>query len=186
FISIRYLLSHMRQSVVCVAGVTISVTMFIVMTAMMRGFTDKFIIETGESSGHIVVHDEPRETRTKILEKAYKDPNALLALGGVKPREVVKKIKNPIGLIATIRRMPGILAASPQVSGDAIATFGTKTLHLNMYGVEPEPTMAVTTIGSKVIEGDFGRLKTAGDGIVIGKGVADLLGAQIDDNISLA
>src|SRR5207249_4073416 len=83
-------------------------------------------------------------------------------------------------------RMPGILAASPQVSGDAIATFGTKTLHLNMYGVEPEPTMAVTTIGSKVIEGDFGRLKTAGDGIVIGKGVADLLGAQIDDNISLA
>jgi lipoprotein-releasing system permease protein len=186
FISIRYLLTHMRQSLVCIAGVTISVTMFIVMTAMMEGFTDKFIVETVESSGHIIVHDEPRETRTKILEQAYPDPNALLSLEGVKPREVVKKIKNPIGLIATIRRMPGIVAAAPQVSGDAIAIFGTKTLHLNMFGVEPEQITAVTTIGSKVVQGDFGRLKTAGDGIVIGRGVADLLGAQIDDNISLA
>ena len=35
FITIRYLLSHKRQSLVCVAGVTISVTMFIAMTAMI-------------------------------------------------------------------------------------------------------------------------------------------------------
>src|SRR5438874_12440204 len=160
FISIRYLLSHLRQSLVCIAGVTISVMMFIVMTAMMEGFTDKFIIETVESSGHIIVHDEPRETRTKILEQAFPDPNAVLALEGVKPRDVMKKIKNPIGLIATIRRMPGIVAAAPQVSGDAIATFGTKTLHLNMYGVEPEQITATTTIGTKMIQGDFARLKT--------------------------
>src|SRR5437588_11685739 len=80
FIALRYFLSHKRQSLVCIAGVTISVTMFIAMTAMMEGFTDKFIIETVESSGHITIHDEPRETRSKILEQVYKDPNALLAL----------------------------------------------------------------------------------------------------------
>ena len=81
FISIRYLLSHMRQTLVCIAGVTISVTMFIVMTAMMEGFTDKFIIETVESSGHITVHDEPRETRTKILEKPLHSLQSWAALG---------------------------------------------------------------------------------------------------------
>src|SRR5204862_1595313 len=89
FISIRYLLTHLRQSLVCIAGVTISVTMFIVMSSMMRGFTDKFIIETVESGGHITVHDEPRETRTKILEKVYRQPNALLVVEGVKPKEQV-------------------------------------------------------------------------------------------------
>ena len=57
FISIRYLLSHLRQSLVCVAGVTISVMMFITMDSMMQGFTDKFIIETVESSGHITIYD---------------------------------------------------------------------------------------------------------------------------------
>src|SRR5205823_84402 len=79
-----------------------------------------------------------------------------------------------------------IVAVAPQVNGDAIATFGTKTLHLNMFGVEPEQITATTTIGTKMIQGDFPRLKTSGGGIVIGRGVADLLGAQIDDNISLA
>src|SRR5207248_448755 len=87
FISIRYLLTHLRQSLVCIAGVTISVMMFIAMSALMQGFTDKFIIETVESSGHITIHDEPRETRTAILERFYKDPNALLVVEGVKPRE---------------------------------------------------------------------------------------------------
>src|SRR5438552_12105572 len=113
FISIRYLIAHLRQSIVCVAGVTISVTMFIAMTAMMEGFMDKFIIETVESSGHITIHDEPRETRTHILEQVYKHPDALLALDREKPRDQVKKIKNPAGLLATLRRLPGIIAVAP-------------------------------------------------------------------------
>ena len=50
FIAIRYFLSHKRQSLVCIAGVTISVTMFLAMTSMMDGLTEKFIVETVESS----------------------------------------------------------------------------------------------------------------------------------------
>src|SRR5881227_670841 len=106
FISIRYLLSHLRQTLVCIAGVTISVMMFIVMTSMMQGFTDKFIIETVESSGHITVHDEPREKETRILERFTTHPDALLSIERTKPRETVKQIKNPTGLIAQLRRLP--------------------------------------------------------------------------------
>src|SRR3989441_1246251 len=112
FISLRYFLSHKRQSLVCIAGVTISVMMFITMTAMMNGFTDKFIIETVESSGHITIHDEPRETRTPILERFYKDPNAVLIVEGMKPRDKIEKIKNPHGLLAMLRHMPGITAVA--------------------------------------------------------------------------
>src|SRR2546423_676534 len=96
FIAIRYFLSHKRQSLVCIAGVTISVTMFLSMTSMMNGLTDKFITETVESSGHITIKDEPRETRTLILEKVYTNPNALLVTRGVKPRETVKKIQTGV------------------------------------------------------------------------------------------
>src|SRR5437764_4063347 len=108
FIAIRYFLSHKRQSLVCIAGVTISVAMFITMTSMMNGFTDKFIVETVESSGHITIHDEPRESRTKILEQAFPAPSAVLVMQRTKPRDVVKKIKNPEGLIRKLEHMPGI------------------------------------------------------------------------------
>lgn len=186
FISIRYLLSHLRQSLVCIAGVTISVTMFLTMSAMMEGFQDKFIIETVESSGHITVHDEPRETETRILDRVYTDPNALLLVDGVKPRDQVQKIKNPTGLIAKLRRMPGITAAAPIVSGDAIATYGTKTYGLAIHGVDPDQHVRVTTIGEKVTEGDFQRLKSTADGVLLGWGVAANLGARVGDNITLS
>jgi len=186
FIAFRYFFSHKRQSAVCIAGVTISVTMFIAMSAMMDGFQEKFVIETVESSGHITIKDEPRETRTPILERAYTDPNALLELSNVKPRDTIRKIDNPTGLLEKLQHMPGIVAAAPEVFGDVIATYGTKTLNLNVHGVEPEKQVRVTTIGDDVIEGSFRRLRTAADGIVIGKGVADSLGARMDDSITLA
>src|SRR5687768_10679373 len=150
FISIRYFLSHKRQSLVCIAGVTISVTMFLAMTSMMDGFTDKFIIETVESSGHISIKDEPRETQTQILERAYPDPHALLIVEGVKPQDKVKKIKNPTGLVAKLRRMPGVVAVAPMVTGDVIATYGTKTMNLTVFGVDPDEQVRVTTIGDKL------------------------------------
>jgi lipoprotein-releasing system permease protein len=186
FIAIRYFLSHRRQSLVCIAGVVISVTMFISMTALMNGLSDKFIIEVVDTSGHITIKDEPRETKTLILEKAYPQQNALLGVEGVKPRETVKKIRNARGLLEMLDRMPGIVSASPMVTGNGIATYGTKTMSLQIMGVLPERHLKVTTIGDDVIQGSFDRLRTVGTGILIGRGVADVLGANVDDNISLA
>jgi lipoprotein-releasing system permease protein len=186
FIAIRYFLSHKRQSLVCILGVTISVTMFLVMTSMMEGLTDKFIVETVESTGHVTIKDEPRETRTLILEKAYTDPNALLSITGVKPRETVKKIQNAAGLLATLNRLPGVLDAAPVVSGSAIATYGTKTVNVNVLGVEPERQTRVTTIGKDLVAGSFARLRTSADGVILGRGLADVLGAELEDTISLA
>jgi lipoprotein-releasing system permease protein len=186
FIAIRYFLAHKRQSLVCIAGVTIGVMMFVTMSAMMEGFKDKFIVETVESSGHVIVHDEPRETRTKILEKYYANPNALIDVRGVKPRDKVEKIKNPTGLLATLRRLPGVVAAAPQVSGSVIATYGTKTHTLEVFGVEPDQTVRATTIGANVVTGSFSRLKTTADGVILGRGVSEVLGARLDDTITLA
>src|SRR3954470_22364439 len=188
FISIRYFLTHKRQSLVCIAGVTISVTMFITMTSLMNGLTDKFIIETVESSGHITIKDEPRESRTAILEARYPDSKdrGLLALEGTKPREQTKKIRHARTLMKVLDAMPDVVAVAPVVNGNAIATYGTKTLNLVVFGVEPERHLRVTTIGENVIEGSFARLRTTADGVILGRGVADVLGANIDDSISLA
>ncbi|MCC7406815.1 MAG: ABC transporter permease [Phycisphaeraceae bacterium] len=185
-ISMRYLMTHKRQTIVCLAGVTISVMMFISMFAMMRGFREKFIIETVESSGHVVVNDEPRQSRTPILEMAYPEADALLVLRNVRPREEVKKIRNAEGLTRKLRQLPGVAAVAPEVYGDAIATYGTKTMNITVQGVEPEEQQRVTTIGQKITEGSFDRLRSTADGIVIGRGVALVLGIGLGDSMTLA
>src|SRR5215213_8666441 len=144
-ISIRYLLAHQRQTLICVAGVTISVMMYLAMSAMMHGFREKFIIETVESTGHIVVNDEPREAETPILQQAYPAAHPVFVLDRTKPREQVKKIRNAMGLIQKVRTMPGVMAVAPEVTGDAIATYGSKTMTVSILGIEPAAQMRVTT-----------------------------------------
>ena len=186
FIANRYLLTHMRQTLVCIAGVVISIVMFIAMLSMMRGLTDKFIIETVESGGHIIVHDEPRETRSQILERVETSPTAVLLLEGDKPREQVRKIKNPVGLLHTILRIPGVIDAAPTVNGDAVITFGTRTYPIMLIGCEPGRQTTVTTIGKNLTHGSFDRLKTTANGVVLGRGVALTLGVKLDDSLTLS
>ena len=196
FVALRYFSAHKRQSIVCIAGVAIAVLMYIVITAMFDGFKDKFIVETVESTGHITVRDEPRETRTPLLELAYASEfgtpgeaggrSAVLELVGTKPRETVKKIKNPGGILAKLRQLPGVEAASAVVRGSVIATYGTKTYNLEIYGVDPDQHTQVTTIGEQLLMGSFDRLQTAGNGVVIGSGVARQLGLQLDDIVTLS
>ena len=57
---------------------------------------------------------------------------------------------------------------------------------LVVFGVEPERQVRVTTIGDNVIAGSFARLRTTADGIILGRGVADVLGANMDDLVSLS
>jgi lipoprotein-releasing system permease protein len=185
-ISIRYLLAHKRQTLICIAGVTISVMMFLAMISMMYGFRDKFIVETVESTGHIVVNDEPREAETPILQQAYPAPHPVFVLDRTKPRDQVKKIRNAMGLIEKIRRLPGVVAVAPEVTGDAIATYGSKTMNVAILGVEPDEQKRVTTIGTKLLEGNFERLKSTADGVVMGRGVAITLGAKLGDSVVLA
>ena len=186
FIAQRYLFTHLRQTLVCIAGVVISIVMFITMLSMMRGLTDKFIIETVESGGHIIIHDEPRETRSQILQRVVKDPVAVLDLEGDKPRDVVRKIKNPTGLLRTISRIPGVVDAAPMVNGDAVITYGTRTYPIELIGCEPAKQTAVTTIGDNITFGSFDRLKTTANGVVLGRGVALTLGVKLDDSITLS
>jgi lipoprotein-releasing system permease protein len=185
-IALRYFLSHKRQSLVCIAGVALSVTMFIAMVALMEGFEDKFIIETVESSGHISIKDEPRETQTPVMENAYPTPGAVLALERAKPREQVQKIESPINLVHKLEHMPGIVGVAPEVYGDVIATYGTKTVNLSLFGVDPDRQVRVTTIGNDLLDGSFTDLRRTADGVILGKGIADTIGAGMGDKISLA
>ena len=108
---------------------------------------DKFIIETVESSGHITIHDEPREAQTQILERFHPGPDALLLLERTKPREHVKQIK---GLQSSNRRVIELLErliARGEAEGSFRKGIDPVDLHLNMtalafYNVSNQFTFA--------------------------------------------
>lgn len=183
-IAIRYILRRRRQTIICMLGVAIGVCVFIAMNAMMKGFEVKFIDETVEGSGHAIVKDEPRETIAPFLEKFYGKGGAYDVIGE-KPQDKVKKIRNPHRLLQVIRSLPGVLAAAPNVTGNLTLTYGSKTTGLECIGIDPREQLRVTSIGDKIVEGSFERLDSTADGILLGDGVARIIGAKLEDIIVL-
>jgi len=183
-IAIRYIVRRRRQTIICMLGVAIGVCVFVAMNAMMKGFEVKFIDETVESSGHAIVKNEPRETVLPFLEKIY-GKEALVAVEGQKPQDKVAKIRNPERLVRFIRGLPGVVAAAPTVNGDLVANYGNKQMGVAVIGIEPREQVRVTRIGEKIVVGSFERLEKTANGVLLGDGIARLLGAKIDDTIIL-
>jgi lipoprotein-releasing system permease protein len=184
-IAIRYIVRRRRQTLICMAGVAIGVAIFVAMNAMMKGFETKFIDETVEGSGHASVKSEPRETVAPFLEKVY-GPDAVIDLVRQKPQDKVAKIRNPEKVMRMIRSLPGVVAAAPTVSGNAVLAYGSKQMAVEVDGIEPVEQVRVTSIGSKLVEGSekgFERLRSTANGILLGDGLARLLGAKLGDTL---
>lgn len=184
-IAIRYILRRRRQTIICMLGVAIGVAVFIAMNAMMKGFEVKFIDETVEGSGHAIVQNEPRETVAPFIHRLYPQAN-LAEVVREKPQDKVAKIRNPEKLVHVIRNLPGVLAAAPTVNGNAVAVYGAKQMAMEIIGIEPREQVRVTSIGEKLVEGSeqgFKRLNSTANGILLGDGLARLLGANVEDTI---
>jgi lipoprotein-releasing system permease protein len=184
-IAIRYILRRRRQTLICMAGVAIGVAIFVAMNAMMKGFEVKFIDETVEGSGHASVKSEPRETVAPFLQNVY-GPNAVIDIVRQKPQDKVAKIRNPEKVMRMIRSLPGVVAAAPTVSGNAVLSYGSKQMAIEVDGIEPAEQVRVTSIGQKLVEGSengFERLKSTANGILLGDGLARLIGANVNDTL---
>ncbi len=184
-LAIRYVLRRPRQTIICMLGVAIGVAIFIGMNAMMKGFEVKFIDETVEGSGHAIVKNEPREMLAPFLQKIYGE-NSAIDLVRQKPQDKVAKIRNPEMTMRIIRQLQGVVAAAPNVTGSLTISYGAKTTPVEVIGIEPREQIRVTSIGQKLVEGSeggFDRLYSTANGILLGDGVANLVGAKLGDTI---
>ena len=189
FISIRYLLTHLRQSLVCIAGVTISVMMFITMTSMMQ----RVHRQVHHRDGRIVRahHDQrraARDARRRSSSASTPTPTRCSSSRASSRATRSRRSRTPTGLIATLRRMPGIVAVAPhgRRRRDRHLRHEDAT-SLSVLGVEPEQQVARhhdRREGHRRATSPASR-RTA-DGIVLGRGIARRLGATIDDIITLS
>ena len=89
----------------------------------------------------------------------------------------------------TLEAVEGVVAAAPAIQGKALARTRVGEVFVNIKGIDPELEARVTEVADAVTQGSLGDVVSAGEdafgGIVIGKGVAERLGAFVGDEIVL-
>ena len=182
-IALSHLLSHRRQTLVSLLGITLGVAFFMAVTSLMQGSDADFIKRLVDGSPHVTVYDEYREPRPQPVFQTY--AGAAVELRSLKPRTEVRGIRQYKEKLEFISSMPHVRVA-PALVGQAIVTFAGKDLGATINGVVPDMMRRVSTIDEHFIAGSLKLLASNPNGIVLGSGLAEKFRVVMGKNVTVA
>jgi lipoprotein-releasing system permease protein len=181
-IALSHLRHRRRQSIVSMLGVALGVGFFIAIAALMQGFQNYFVETIIDVSPHVVIKDEYRHPPKQPVEVAY--PEAAIALHGLKPKDEPRGIRNGSIVAKALGGAPGVIAAAPTLEGQIFLTYGSREVSANLIGIEPERERLITHFEKDLVSGRLEDLVTTANGLILGSGVAERLGASQGDTLT--
>lgn len=182
-IALTHLKARTRQSLVSVLGVAMGVGFFVAVAALMEGSQRDFINKLVDKNPHIVVKDEYREPPLQPAERL--NPGAAVELRGLKPEAELRGIRNVKAKAASLADIDGATVAIA-LRGPAVARYGGKDVSVSLIGIEPEKERRVSRIEADMRVGTLDSLYGTANGIILGAGVANELGAEPGSTLSVS
>ncbi|HWP85399.1 MAG TPA: ABC transporter permease [Terriglobia bacterium] len=167
FIALRYLRAKRKMAVISiitalsVLGIAAGVMSLIVALAINNGFRQDLQGRLLGATAHVQVQ--------------RKDGRGMAEYGP---------------LLARLSAMPGVVASAPALYGVILASNGSRSSQMVLKGVDAAAELQVGNLLAQVRDGSIEPLKTTGDApampaVVIGKVMAQTLGAKVGDTVLL-
>jgi len=180
-ISITYIVTKKKLTLVAALGVTIGIAIYIFMNSLMAGFDRKSNETVFKNSPHIRVYKDD-ETSLPLL---HTDSNKLAVIINPKVVPESDKIVNPDQIVNMLRQQKDVTIVTPQVAVSVFYNNGRSQITGNASGVRIDEADKMFDIRSLMVEGKMEDLKTTPNGILLGVGVADKMSVKPGDNISI-
>ena len=182
-IALSHLLSHRRQTLVSLLGITLGVAFFMAVTSLMQGSDADFIKRLVDGSPHVTVYDEYRDPRPQPVLQTY--PGATIELRSLKPRTEVRGIRQ-------YKEKLGVHSSHPAcASGAGVSGAGDYYLRRQRRRRDHQRRYPGSHEECEHHRRAFRRglaqtLATNPDGIVLGSGPADKFRAVMGKNVTVA
>lgn len=175
-----YILSNRKLTAVGVLGVLLGMSVYIFMNSLLVGFDKSSNKSVFRVNSHITVYkdDEISKELPKDNENFY-----LIINPTVVPTQ--NTIINPKLVMETIEQHSDVVEVSPQVITSVFYKNGRSQIPGNAFGVIPSDANRMYNINSFMVEGEFNRLASNPNGIIIGSGIAEKMNVFINDNVNI-
>ena len=178
-IAFTHIMGRGRQTLVAVIGVAVGVGFSIAMAALMQGGQDDFVDQLINTMPHVQVTDDRRAPPRQPAENVF----AAAAISGLRPPDDRRGIINPTAAMAWLDAWaPGRISASLRAQG--VVRFTGREAGAAIVGIDPDTEAAVSAIIEDFVEGSFGALATGGNNIIMGRRMAERLGARLGDTVT--
>jgi lipoprotein-releasing system permease protein len=162
FIGLRYVRSRQHKffvsliTWVSLAGVALGVAALIVILSVMNGFEGDLRDSLLSLSAH-----------ARVTTQGSPAPDGNAALG------------------ERLRQLAGVVGVAPYIELTGLVVHQTQMLPVVLRGIDPTLEGAVADVRPYVVEGEYGALQPGSDALILGRDIADQLGVQVADRVTL-
>jgi len=180
FIALRQLWDRKLLNGIAVGGVVLGVVVLLAIKGIMHGFQEKFYSSILKISPHVTMFDKELRPAPSMLSR-FENDFVATRVAHETPSDRQLRIKRPDEIVRALEQMEGVAAASGSLVGSAVLALGSKEYSVELRGIDPPRQRRVTPIAQYVVKGSYHALSSTSDGVLLGSGVADRLGAKLDD-----
>ncbi len=190
-ISTTLLLARLRQSIVAAVGVTFSIAMYIALSGFMNGLNgllDGLILNR---TPDVRLYNEVRPADQQPLEIAFEQHGAAgngeahHFIRRIKPKAEQARVRNALGIMDALRHDERVKGIAPKVVAQVLFNVGTIELNGVVNGIEPMEEDRLLHFSDYLLGCTVEDLAQSGNGIVLGKGLADKMQVEIGDVVHI-
>jgi lipoprotein-releasing system permease protein len=190
-IAITLLRAKLKQSVIAAVGVTFSITMFVTLLGFMNGLNgllDGLILNR---TPHVRLYNELKVSPEQPIQRGWDEDTTDRGeethhfIRSVKPKDELPRLRNATAIMRALESDPRVLAVSQRLVAQVFFNVGTVDLNAQVIGVDVMQEVRYYQFRDYLVEGDPQDLVAGQNTVVLGKGLADLMGAGVGENVQV-
>ncbi|MBL0045633.1 MAG: ABC transporter permease [Flavobacteriales bacterium] len=183
-ISFTLLRAKLKQSIIAAVGVTFSITMFVTLLGFMNGLNDLLDGLILNRTPHVRLYNELRASPEQPIDRAT-DSSTYNFVRSVRPKSELQRIANATGIMDALEKDPRVLAVSPRLVAQVFFNAGTVDLNGQVSGIDVGQEVRYYQFADYLVQGAPHDLASGGNNIVLGKGLAQMMAADIGDVVQV-
>jgi lipoprotein-releasing system permease protein len=185
-VSYSLLLARWRQTLVAAIGVTFSITMFIGLLSFMSGLNSLLDGLVVNRTPHIRLYNEIQPSKVQPIDRSMNYSNYHNFVNSIKPKNQQLEIYNNAAIMNTLKKDSRVLGLAPKITAQVFYNVGPIDLTGVVNGIDVEAENKLFFFQDYVTTGNYMDLKNIPNSIILGKGAAEKMLAEIGDVIQVS
>ena len=184
-VSKSLLLARWKQTLVAAVGVTFSITMFITLLGFMAGLNSMLDNLILNRTPHIRLYNEIEPTANQPISQAIEYKNHYNFISSIKPKNERLEIYNNAAILSTLKKDDRVVGIAPKIVAQVFYNVGAIDLTGVINGIDVDEENRLFKFSDYVTGGQYIDLKNIPNSIILGKGAAEKMLANIGDVIQV-
>ena len=178
-------LARWKQTLVAAIGVTFSITMFIALLGFMAGLNDLLDGLVLNRTPHIRLYNEIKPDENQPINRDKNFLGSYNFIRSVKAKAGRQQLYNSKAILQTLDKDDRVLGYSPKITTQVFFNTGTDDIAGFLNGIDVLKEIRLYHFNEYVTSGSAEDIALIPNSIVLGKGLADQLLANIGDVVQL-